>query len=150
LLPELAKQRDDVAVLERRAQRGARWQTLTEDIARLQGAVAAAETALADAETRHRAAEQQASQALSSLQRALAEADGGRRAAEHQVEEAQAVVRNRSSALDLAVARSYELDARVHQAESTLDAMRASWSWRLTAPLRAVGGGFRRTPRRES
>jgi glycosyltransferase involved in cell wall biosynthesis len=157
LAPELAKQRDDVMVLERRVERRRRWQSMAGDVARLQGT-------LADAEARHHVARQEAEHTIAGLRgsiaaiesvlaqtaSALAETDAKRRAAEHAVEETQAVVQNRSGALDVAVRRAYELDARVHRAEAALAGVQSSWSWRLTTPLRAIARLFGRSERRDS
>lgn len=131
LLPELAKRRDDVAVLERREERDGRWRALTADVDRLQDDLDRTRRSLTASES-----------ALTATESALAENEAARRAAEDQSAQAMAGV-------NTAIARAYELDARVNRAEASLDDLRRSWSWRLTAPLRSVVDAVRGRARRE-
>jgi glycosyltransferase involved in cell wall biosynthesis len=132
LMPELAKHRDDVTVLERRAERNGQWQALVADRDRLQALLAAAESS------------------LDRLRASLASAESARAEADPEGDRAIAAEKERTHALDLATARAYELDARAHRAEAEVAALRASLSWRLTKPLRALASGFKPPAGRQS
>lgn len=55
-----------------------------------------------------------------------------------------ATVSRQTTDLDIAGVRARELDAAANRAQAEADALRSSWSWRLTAPLRALQETFRR------
>jgi len=63
------------------------------------------------------------------------------------VEAQAAAASSRDEYLNVAVARAYELDARAHSAEEHVASLLRSWSWRITAPVRALAAFWRRLMR---
>ena len=145
--PELAKWRDDVAMLERKAERVERDRQREQDRANLEAALQRAESdrrEMADRLAEERAAraraEAERDQISVEQDRVRIERDRIEAGRERAIAERDLWVRH----FDDARAKALDLDASVNRARDAVDALHRSVSWRATAPLRAVYATIRR------